>query len=306
MSMYIGVDGGQSGLRLAVAGTELSIETEGLAHSASNPLREQLAAIEDCWEQLGRPGPVDVVALGLTGRPTNHADQVEFAAAVGAKLDAKEVRHAPDMVTAHFGALPQQHGVVVAAGTGVACLGADVNRERLHRVDAWGHLFGDNGSAFAVGSAGIAAVMREHDGRGAPTALTDLASQRYGDIADIPREFYRSRRLISEVARFAVDVEATARNGDPIAQHIVGDATSELICTVAAAAEYIGGAVVPVAGTGRWFDIIDAYTDVAEKLDGLPRCQVRSATGNGLVGACRLAEAPSVGVYAPMILTYYR
>lgn len=61
-------------------------------------------------------------------------------------------------VTAYLAANGTRHGVVVAAGTGVVTLG--VGPEGVARVDGWGHLLGDAGSAYWIGRAGLDAALR--------------------------------------------------------------------------------------------------------------------------------------------------
>ncbi|MGH3098222.1 MAG: N-acetylglucosamine kinase [Streptosporangiales bacterium] len=305
MTVCVGVDGGQSGLRLAVAGTDLVADATGFSFAASDPYGEQLEAITSCWEEVGRPGPVDVVALGLTGAPSPGAERERFAASVAGILDATEVRLGADMVTAHAGALPDAHGVVLTAGTGVACLAVDRERDLVHRVDAWGYLFGDDGSSFAVGRAGIAAVLRAQDGRGPATSLTAAATRRYGPAEQLTHRLYTSRTAVADIAAFAVDVDSAAGEDDPVAAAIVEGAAGELVHTVETAAEAVrAGDRVPVAGTGRWFAAPFLHRAFVERLQRASRRCLVPAAGSGLDGACRLAAAPDTGPYAALMLTH--
>jgi N-acetylglucosamine kinase-like BadF-type ATPase len=72
---------------------------------------------------------------------------------------------ASDITTSHAGALGGAPGVVVAAGTGAAALALD-QEGRSAICDGWGYLLGDEGSGYAIGRAGLASALREHDGRG--------------------------------------------------------------------------------------------------------------------------------------------
>ena len=70
---------------------------------------------------------------------------------------------ASDGLTALLGAIGRRDGVVVAAGTGTACLAR--RGRRFAKVDGWGSLLSDAGSGFAIGRAGLDAALREYDGR---------------------------------------------------------------------------------------------------------------------------------------------
>lgn len=301
----VGVDGGQSTLRLAVAGTDLRAEHEGFRYLHGDPHGEQLAAIARCWDDIGRPGPVGVVALGLTGAPGDPVARAAFAEAVADVLGAAEVRLCADMVTAHLGALPDAHGVVVAAGTGVACLGVDAPTGTLRPVDARGHLFGDDGSAFAVGRAGIAASLRAHDGRGPATALCAAAERRYGPQRQMTQRLYASPTVVADTAAFAVDVDAAASEGDEVATALVVAAADDLVRSAAAGARAVTDEPVPVAGTGRWFRAPALHRAFVERLTGRPSLRLVEPAGDALAGACRLAAAADLGPYLPLVHVHH-
>ncbi|MYS50866.1 ATPase, partial [Streptomyces sp. SID6013] len=79
-----------------------------------------------------------------------------------------------DAVTAHAGALGGRAGVVLAIGTGSVAVGIGADGTYA-RVDGWGPLLGDDGSGARIGTAGLRAALRAHDGRGPATALLDAA-----------------------------------------------------------------------------------------------------------------------------------
>lgn len=301
----VGVDGGQSTLRLAVAGTDLRAEREGFSYFHGDPHGEQLTAITRCWEEIGRPGPVGVVALGLTGAPGDPTRRADFARTVAGVLGAAEVRLCADMVTAHLGALPDGHGVVVAAGTGVACLGVDARSGTLRPVDARGHLFGDDGSAFAVGRAGIAASLRAHDGRGPATALCEAAERRYGPHRQMTQRLYASPTVVADTAAFAVDVDAAASEGDEVATAIIATAADDLVRSAGAAARAVADEPVPVAGTGRWFRAPALHRAFCERLVARPGLRLVEPAGDALDGACRLAATADIGPYLPLVHVHH-
>ena len=292
----IAIDGGQSALRLRALPSRRTGRGPGYTHGPDAP-RRMLAAISDAAAEAGVSGPVEVVALGLTGYPPARGAAEAFAAEVGALLDADEVRLAQDMVTAHAGALPDGYGVVVAAGTGLVCLAVDRDGT-WRKLDGHGYLFGDAGSAFAIGRAGLVAVQRARDGRGPVTKLADTALD--------PVTLYRSSTLVDDVARFAPEVLRCAAEGDPVAHDLVVRAAGDIAETVSAAvAQLAGEGPVPVACVGGLFDGAGEQLLTPVRTALSPRAQLTPAVGNSLDGAERLATGP-VGTYADLIVTHRR
>jgi N-acetylglucosamine kinase-like BadF-type ATPase len=292
----IAIDGGQSALRLRALPSRRIGKGPGYTHGPDAVVK-LLDAIRAAAAEAEVTGPVETVALGLTGYPQAHGAAEAFAADVAALLDADEVRLTQDMVTAHAGALPDGYGVVVAAGTGLVCLAVDRDGT-WRKLDGHGYLFGDAGSAFAIGRAGLVAVQRARDGRGPVTKLADTALD--------PVALYRSSTLVDDVARFAPEVLRCAAEGDPVAYQVLVDAAGDIADTISAAvAQLAGEGSVPVACVGGLFDGAgeQLLTPVRDALP--PRARLIPAAGNSLDGAERLA-AEAVGTYADLIVTYRR
>ncbi|SDL40600.1 N-acetylglucosamine kinase [Nonomuraea jiangxiensis] len=305
--LYVGVDGGQSTLRLTVAGSGVVHEAPGFSYPHPDPVSAIAETVAQAWAAANRPGPVARVALGLTGLPARPEQRDLLAGKIAATLRAEEVVLCADNVTAHAGALPGGHGVVLTIGTGVGCLAVDSATGTSNRVDGWGHLFGDDGSAFAIGRAGIAAVLRAHDGRGPRTALSGAALRRYGPVTRMPSLIYTSGAAVDVTARFAPDVVATAAGGDEVAARIVAAAGRELAGTAATAVRAVSGdAPVPVTQTGRLVEPggLLAETFLAELAATVPRARPVPAAGTSLDGACRLATASDPAPYRSRLHIY--
>lgn len=124
-------------------------------------------------------------------------------------------------------------GVLVVAGTGsafVASAGPDAGPPVV--VGGCEYLGSDEGSAYALGAAGLRAAARGADGRGAPTTLF---------AAEGPREL--ARRLAAApfpkagVAALAPAVCAAWQAGDAVAGEVVRAALDDLVEGVRAARE---------------------------------------------------------------------
>ncbi|MFC9687087.1 N-acetylglucosamine kinase [Kribbella sp. NPDC056951] len=280
MKVNVAIDGGQSALRLRVLPTGATGVGPGYTHGP-NAADHMLKAIGTAAAAANLSGPVGVAALGLTGYPADTA--TEFAAQVLQLLEADEVRLTQDMVTAHAGALPDGYGVVVAAGTGLVCLAVDRDGS-WHKLDGHGYLFGDAGSAFAIGRAGLRAVQKARDGRGPVTKLAETTLD--------PIAYYRSPTLVDDVARFAPDVLRCAAEGDVVALDILAGAAADIAETIEAAVKKLAGTdLVPVACVGGLFagageQLLDPVRAVLSA-----RAHLVPAAGSSLDGAERLATA---------------
>jgi len=123
-----------------------------------------------------------------------------------------------------------QPGMVLIAGTGSIAYAISPQGMRC-RVGGWGYLLGDEGSGFALGQKALTAVLRQFDGRGRPTALTELLCEHTG-LAD-PRELIHyvydapnARKRVAAASRLLL---AAAAQGDPVAREILEQAVAELV-----------------------------------------------------------------------------
>ena len=109
------------------------------------------------------PAPVDVACLGLAGfdRPDDRRLLAGWA---------EEAHWATRLVLANDGDLvvaagtPEGWGIGVIAGTGSIAVGRTADG-RTARAGGWGHLIGDEGSAYAVVLDALRLVARRADGR---------------------------------------------------------------------------------------------------------------------------------------------
>ena len=136
MTRVLGVDGGQSGIRLRHSSGDEVVEMEGVSRLEGDTVAAVAAAIASGWRASGF-GPVERVVLGLTTAPTDADSRQRLCAQVGAATDAAEVWLADDSVTTHAGALSMGWGVSVVAGTGVACLAVPGAGHRPHHRRPW-------------------------------------------------------------------------------------------------------------------------------------------------------------------------
>jgi glucosamine kinase len=313
----LGVDGGQSAIRLRVSGDPRIVEVPGVSRAEGDIVAAVGAAVATGWRQ-GAFQRVDRAVLGLTTAPGDAATAARLGALVGDAIDTAEVWVTDDAVTAHAGALSLGWGVSLAVGTGVACLSVRADgRPRI--IGGHGFLLGDEGGAFWLGARGLGAVLRAHEGRGAPTALHEAAVRRYGSLDDLHVRLHDDPRPVHEIAAFAPSVLDAAREGDPLAVGIVDGAVDELLGVVGAGARWAAGRgvsgaadatneLVPVALGGR---LLDEGTELRCRLDArltgarLPIAP-RNADASPLDGALALGEAGDPRRYGDLIHAWSR
>jgi N-acetylglucosamine kinase-like BadF-type ATPase len=310
VSALLAVDGGQSGLRMAVVdGDRLAerAEVAGFSHGAGEGILGVAAAVAEARRALSLTVPVRRICLGLTGAPRPRELKDRLGALISEELDGAEVWLGPDMVTAHAGALRGDAGVVVAAGTGavVFAMGADGT---AHRGDGLGFLLGDDGSGFAIGRAGIRAALRAREGRGPATALQDAATSFFGDLDELPHRVYTSANPVRELATFTHEVARAARAGDEVAAAIWREAVAGLVGSTAAvlrrAFPEAAAGSVPVSHTGRLFEVEDLLLEPfkAALAQRCTEARYRDPSGDSLMGAARLVQR-GLGRYAALMHT---
>jgi N-acetylglucosamine kinase-like BadF-type ATPase len=289
----LAVDAGQTGIRTLLIESGIPrAQAEHPGILTSEPLIPQLARVVlDAVE-----GPVDVVAVGSTGLTAEETDPGALRARVG----ARQVLMAHDSVTSYLGALGQEPGGVVAAGTGVVTLA--VGATDVARVDGWGNLIGDAGSGYWIGRAALEAVMRAHDGRGPSTALSAVVRDDFPDLEQAYIELQGDPGRVRRIAAYTRAVAELSDEGDPVAQGICADAAGELAWSVETGLQRVGQADRPdpvVCGMGgvlRADAITRLFTALLRRR--WDQVDIRSPRGPGIDGAAILPEiAPGSALY---------
>lgn len=295
----LAVDAGQTNIRAALVHDGRGPRTAvapgvirlGMGGGREVVSERLLAAVEE----LGPlPGSAPRAAIGLSGFEAVGDEDLgwiadEFRRGAG----VESVAIASDGLTALLGAIGARDGVVVAAGTGTACLAR--RGTRFAKVDGWGSLLSDAGSGFAIGRAGLDGALREYDGRPGSAALLAAARERFGgEIEELPEQIYSAPVPTRAVASFAVDVAHAAEAGDEYARTILADAAGELATSVCAAAGRLfePGEEVLVSYTGSVFGAGELIASPfrREVEARLPGASVVEPEGDPLAGALLLVE----------------
>jgi N-acetylglucosamine kinase-like BadF-type ATPase len=160
-----------------------------------------------------------------------------------------------DVVAAWATATGTGPGIAVIAGTGSNVFGVGPH-DRPWRAGGWGHLLGDEGSAYWVGIQSIKAALSDREASGAETALSDAAPAFFGldSVERLAVHVYSKPLTKGEIAALATETARLAREGDAVAGDIFARGARELSRQVAAVIEQteLGGSF-PVGLIGGVF-----------------------------------------------------
>jgi len=244
---YIGIDGGGTKTACLIGDAEGNVlaRCSGEASNAKSRPWEEVTRvlgglIREALERSGTsPDRLAGIFLGLAGsdRPEDRKRVVDWLREEWPADVAVTVHN--DAVTALSAGTWGSKGLVVICGTGSLAYGYDPASGAFVRAGGWGYLLGDEGSGFDLGRKALTAVMREYDGRGEPTALTERVLERWG--LEHPGRLINAiygqdnvRAVIADVSKLVV---AAAAEGDAVAERLLEEAASELTLLVSAAAE---------------------------------------------------------------------
>ncbi|MGV8912153.1 MAG: N-acetylglucosamine kinase [Rhodoglobus sp.] len=298
MPTVLGVDGGQSGIRLKSSALPGTVEVDGVSRLEGDTVRSVFNAVTSAWNH-GRFDPVERVVMGLTTSPADASSASRLGALVGGLTGAREVWIADDTATSHAGALSGESGVSLITGTGVGCLALRSDGES-RIIDGHGYLLGDAGGGFWIGSRGVSAVLRQLDGRGETTALTERAESQFAGLHNLAARIHSVRRPVNRISQFAREVLTAAVEGDPVANEIVDGAARELFDTARVGLHWVGQDA-PLALGGKLLGPNTVlFARLVEHLaaEGL---SFRPADASALDGALLLGAGDSDTIYRSLI-----
>ncbi len=239
----LGIDGGATKTLAAV----LDVEGGRLHLGHGGPSNQDAVGAQAATQAL-----LDAADEAIAGAGTS-IDGLDAAvlAVAGTDTDAivAEVRaHRPpewivvnDVVAAWATATGGEPGVGVISGTGSNVFGVG-HDGRAWRTGGWGHIVGDEGSGYWLGLESIKAALRDRDGSGPETALSDAAAEFFDapSVEALGVLVYSKPLTKSEIAAFAIETALWAERGDGVARELYEDG-----------ARWLGGQIAAViAQTG--------------------------------------------------------
>jgi N-acetylglucosamine kinase-like BadF-type ATPase len=203
------------------------------------------------------PQNVACISLGTAGIGPGGEGKEQLEDLAREILPVDKATATGDMVIAFHGAIMEDCGVVANAGTGSVIYGRSASGA-YRQVGGWGHVLGDEGSAYDIAVAGLRAAARCMDGRGELTSLIDLIPQGLdvSDMVQVAFKVYGLNMSREEIARLASIVAEAAAGGDMVSRSILRAAAEELALGVTVAIRELGldGLRIPVSYVGSVFD----------------------------------------------------
>lgn len=252
-AIAVGVDAGGSKTAVvhAVDGQASRIEVRDGANASMRGAEGAAAIIADAVESSLDGAMPHAIFVGAAGAARQEVrDAIEGA--LRSRYSSAHVQVRDDAYIALRAAVPEGDGAVVIAGTGSIAYAQ--HGAQGHRCGGYGYLLGDDGSGFAIGSAGISHVLRSYDRRAARDELVAALEKHLevNDLEGVLQSVYRSENPVGTVAAAARVVLDLAQSGERSATKIVQAAAlalGDLVKSAIKRADLIG-APVPIVLAG--------------------------------------------------------
>jgi len=274
-TLFLGLDGGQSGTRVLIANAAGQILGKGAAGPANcaggAAGREKLIqavndAAGEALRELGRTLESTRFAAACCGMSGGPDDKRDIFAAL---LPADKLEIVTDAEIALWGATGGEPGIVVIAGTGSIAFGENTQGETA-RAGGWGYIFGDDGGAFGIVRQALRAALRHEEGWGPATLLHRLllAECAASSANELMHRFYTDEYPRDKIAALAPLATKAAAEGDESAQQILSDAAGQLAGLASAVQRQLfpGEAAVTVATVGGVFEDSSIAEEFAKAL----------------------------------------
>lgn len=219
---FIGVDGGGTGCRAVVAGSDGAILGSGRSGSANivtdprTALINVIAAIDNAFDDAG---------LDKTHYATSHAvlglaggNVVGAGTPIERGLPFAHSNVEFDGVIALQGALGDQDGIVAILGTGTAYITR--RSGRIHSVGGWGFPLSDLGSGVRLGQSLLQESLLVHDGIHPRTRLTTDLLNEFDNNPDNLVEFAWTAKP-GDFGKYAPRIFQYANEGDETARMLL-------------------------------------------------------------------------------------
>lgn len=184
--------------------------------------------------------------------------------------------------------------ILLVAGTGSCAYGKTPDGKTI-KVGAWGHVFGDVGSAYDAGLTALKLVAKHHDrfGKVSPLGEKILELLLLSSLDDLVE--WAKTATKSDIAGIAKVVFAMARENDAIAKKVVKHTLNSLTDLIVTCAERLTGNKkqrVEILLNGgifehnKWFEEL-FKNEVSKKL---PEAKVKNIAGKSYLGAIEIAK----------------
>lgn len=242
LPVIVGIDGGATysfGVAVDRTGQVLATVQAGTLNFFGSSLQEArrnlTALIKGLEIQLPLGNKFDQVVMGtaaLFAEAT--ADQKERLCSGIAPLD--RTRLVSDCMTAYHGASLGQPAVLAICGTGSIVL-AQNEHGRFFQTGGWGHLLGDEGSAYWIAIKCLQAAIAAIEGRGPQTGMVEsiMAWFEIKELSEIVPVIYNPKYSKDKLAALSQHLASTLGEDDAVFRDICVQGGRELAAQITAA-----------------------------------------------------------------------
>lgn len=225
--VFIGVDGGGTSTDI-IAITDKGIILgktvgEGTNFYASNmeKARGNLKKAIDRLLQENKILDYECISIGMSSLDDEPSEEV-IKVFAGEDFCPEKIEMQSDVYMALMGMTLGKPGIMIVSGTGSMAIGVD-QADKLHVLGGWGYMLQDEGSAYYIAIEGIKAGIRSFEGMGEKTILEQevvkfFKVENHRQLIEI---FYNPPIQNSELAKFSIEVEKCAHQGDSVAASII-------------------------------------------------------------------------------------
>jgi glucosamine kinase len=279
----IGVDGGGTGCRVAIADSHQTVLTvaEGGRANVTNDFDRALRNLRETLEIALQKSGLDrarltnaTVHLGLAGAET-HDTAARIASALKSALGLDHVTVTDDRATTVAGALGGDDGFLAAVGTGSFVASRHDGQNTF--VGGYGLQVSDQASAAWLGRRLLEETLLAHDAIRSHTNLTHAILARFGEDPDDIVAFSVDASP-ADYGKLAPDVVAAAEAGDAVGSALMQEGHAYLKAGLARLGFNPGEELCLTGGVGRQYARYFADTAI-----------IVEPQGSAVAGAVRLA-----------------
>ncbi|PFA63232.1 hypothetical protein CN378_19640 [Bacillus sp. AFS015802] len=238
MTRVIGIDAGGTKVQGLVMDMEKNILFQSLSGhgnpsvSYEDALRNLSSVVQQCLDHTASEGTTHIVVGMAGGGSGNLSQRIQSELS---RMTSLPIILLNDAALAYFSLIGNRNGVMTIAGTGSISYGRNGNREGT--TGGWGHLLGDEGSAYSIAIEACKQIAREMD---SPMGLSPLSRSvlreiRASDAKGLKGFIYSSTK--GDIAQLAKVIHKEAESGDEAALHLFKTAGEKLAAQTVALME---------------------------------------------------------------------
>jgi N-acetylglucosamine kinase-like BadF-type ATPase len=236
---YVGIDGGGTTsdfLVLDESGKLLKTYQSGPSNIHSHGFDQVFKNLEIGMREVlcDLEVPKDQIMVTLASAGVDQEKDIEAYNRIFSELNYNNILVVNDGIGALSAGTQGQDGIIVIAGTGSIVFGK--KDEIIKRIGGWGHILGDEGSAYKIAIEAIKSAIHYSEGYGKESTLYKALAEAIGihNTEDYIEYIYQSNKSKDQIASLARIVDEQSLKGDLVATEIIKNQAKEISLQVKA------------------------------------------------------------------------